>query len=171
MKKLSIIAILACIIATSGCARTLTKSTTSASPTGTNSTYYHSAKQDALLTKVVRDKEAFIGIRLHILGSSSMSPATFDLGRGTHETLTIPTATRQIYTAPFASHGNDNIGWFNQDFDDSTSTATGLLPAAAYNQPTINTSNPLLISVVGTNGQPLSAVPVTVSTNSPAANP
>lgn len=125
-----------------------------------------SEKYDPLVSKVVFNTATFTGIRLHLAGNSSMAPASFDLGRGTDQTLTIPTGTNIVYAAPFAHSANDNLGWFNQAFQSAIGTASNMLPAAAYAQPVISTSNPLLVTVVGTNGLPINSVPITVNTNS-----
>jgi hypothetical protein len=148
-----------------GCATNKTTTTQSVANGQTNTVTTTSSKADPLLSKVIMQKESFTGLRLHIFGGTSMSPAVFDMGRGTIKTLTIPTSAAQIYSAQYNDTASDNIGWFNQAFADSTTTIQPGLPNAAYVQPQISTANPLTLQVVGSNGVPIASVPVNVVTN------
>lgn len=167
MKKIKfIIAALALAATITGCASkkvTITQYDANGKQTSVS---VSKEKYDPLVSKVVFNTATFTGIRLHLAGNSSMAPASFDLGRGTDQTLTIPTGTNTVYAAPFAHAANDNLGWFNQAFESAIGTSGNLLPAAAYAQPQISTANPLLVTVVGTNGLPVTSIPISLPTNS-----
>ena len=171
MKKLTILALAAVAVTLfTGCAREQTKVTHSASATGTNSSYAHSSKSDALVSKIVIEKNSGRGLWLKTMGGST-GVAPFELGVGSfqQQITTIPTSTNVMFAAPLATTQNASLGIFNDAVNESQSTAPSLIPLQAYRDPALNNSNPIFPSV-GTI-LPTNSLPVSVPTNAPAKTP